>query len=224
MNEWQQELYEVPTYGMPEAAKYLRVPYQTLRYWITGFHRMPPIISPASSDPIRLSFINLLEGHMLTAMRKAYNLRLPKVRKALETMKADYEFSHPLVEQVFQTDGADLFIHSFDSLINVSRGGQLAIKDLLELHLQRIERDSSGVFKFFPFVMERSPNEPKFILIDPHVCFGKPVITGTGISTALIASRFDARESIPDLAEEYDCSIQQIEEAVRWEQARPIAA
>jgi uncharacterized protein (DUF433 family) len=52
--------------------------------------------------------------------------------------------------------------------------------------------------------------------------FGKPVIAGTGISTAIIASRFNARESIAGLAEEYGRTPQEIEEAVRWERSLPL--
>lgn len=66
--------------------------------------------------------------------------------------------------------------------------------------------------------MERTRNEPKLIQITPVVGFGKPVIAGTGISTAVVASRFNGRESVPDLASEYGVSPQQIEEAIRWEQ------
>jgi uncharacterized protein (DUF433 family) len=40
--------------------------------------------------------------------------------------------------------------------------------------------------------------------------------------TAIIASRFNARESILSLAEEYGCTPQQIEEAIRWERAVPL--
>jgi uncharacterized protein (DUF433 family) len=66
--------------------------------------------------------------------------------------------------------------------------------------------------------MERTQNEPRLIQINPAVGFGKPVIAGTGISTAVVASRFNARESIDDLASEYGLKPRQIEEAIRWEQ------
>ena len=56
------------------------------------------------------------------------------------------------------------------------------------------------------------------------VGFGKPVIAGTDISTAIIASRFNARESVTSLAEEYGRTPQKIEEAIRWESALPVAA
>jgi len=75
-------LYEEPAYGVSEAAVYLKVPNTTLRYWL-GLGKLPPIIQPACSDPVRLSFMNLLESHALSAMRNLYNLKLPKVRSAL---------------------------------------------------------------------------------------------------------------------------------------------
>jgi uncharacterized protein (DUF433 family) len=60
-------------------------------------------------------------------------------------------------------------------------------------------------------------------MINPSLGFGKPVVAGTGISTAVIASRFNARESVPDLAKEYGLEPKQIEEAIRWE-TRAVAA
>ena len=92
------------------------------------------------------------------------------------------------------------------------------------MHLERVEIDPHGLFRFFPFVVEPRASEPKTIEINPRIGFGKPVIAGTAISTAIIASRFNARESVGDLAEEYGCEPQQIEEAIRWERALPVAA
>lgn len=214
--------YEFPAYGIVEAARYLRIPYQTLRYWLTGFARVKPIIRMAGEN--RLSFMNLLECHVLAGMRRDYNLRLPKVRSALTNLAKHSPSPHPLVDQTLETDGVDLFIRKLDHLVNLSRHSQFEISEFLEIHLQRIEKDTAGLFRFFPFVMERSPSEPKLILIDPRVGFGKPVIAGTGISTGIIAARFNARESMDELAQEYGRTKEEIEEAIRWEQAPPIAA
>jgi len=95
---------------------------------------------------------------------------------------------------------------------------------VVELYLERIERDPKGLFKLYPFVMERKHGGPKLIQINPAVGFGKPVIAGTGISTAIVASRFNARESIGDLAAEYGLEPRQIEEAIRWEQSTAAVA
>ena len=217
------KLYEEPAYGVSEAAVYLKVPYQTLRYWLTGFKKMPAIIQPVQAEPIRLSFLNLLECHALAGMRKIYDLKLPKVRSALRKLGEESSRPHPLISEAFLTDRRDLFIERLGKTINISRHGQLDM-DFYYIHLERVEIESKGMFRFFPFVVEPGPSEPKSIEINPMVGFGKPVIAGTGISTAIIASRFNARESITDLAAEYDCPPEKIEEAIRWERALPAAA
>ncbi|MGA8220908.1 MAG: DUF433 domain-containing protein [Candidatus Acidiferrales bacterium] len=216
-------LYEEPAYGVAEAAVYLKVPYQTLRYWLTGFKKMPPMIQTATTEPLRLSFLNLLECQVLAGMRKVYDLKLPKVRSGLKKLNERDPRPHPLISRAFLTDRRDLFIEEFAKIINVSRNGQMGL-DFPRIHLERVEIDPKGIFRFFPFVVEPGPREPKLIEINPMVGFGKPVIAGTGISTAIIASRFNARESIASLAAEYGCTPQQVEEAIRWERALPAAA
>ena len=211
-------IMETPIYGVAEAAQYLRVPLNTLVYWVKGGGSLPPLIKVASTNPPRLSFTNLLECYMLSSMRAIYDVRIPKVRKALATLAKYVQHKHPLVEQVFQTDRRDLFIEHVGKIVNLSKDEQILIPGVVELYLERIERDPRGLFKLYPFVMERTQNEPKLILINPAVGFGKPVIAGTGISTAVVASRFNARESIDDLASEYGVKPRQIEEAIRWEQ------
>lgn len=218
------ERLELPLYGLSEAALYLRVPIKTLEYWAFGRKPISPLIRAASKKPRSLSFMNLLECHMLASMRSLYDLRLPKIRRAVAHLHQTTGFKHPLIEQPLYTDGIDLLIKEIDRLVNLSRGGQLAIPRIVEAHLERVEYDKqSRVFNFYPFVRERSAAEPKFIVINPALGFGKPVIAGTGISTAVIASRFNARESIPELAKEYGLEEKQVEEAIRWE-TRAVAA
>lgn len=216
------ERLELPLYGFSEAALYLRIPIKTLEYWTFGRGRISPMIRVAEARPRALSFMNLLECHMLAAMRSLYDLRLPKIRRAVAHLNKTSGFRHPLIEQPLYTNRIDVLIKEIDKLVNLLRGGQLAIPEIVEVHLERVEYDK-GIFNFYPFVRERSAAEPKFILINPALGFGKPVVAGTGISTAVIASRFNARESIPDLAKEYGLEEKQIEEAIRWE-TRAVAA
>ena len=60
---------------------------------------------------------------------------------------------------------------------------------------------------------------PKVIAIDPYVAFGRPVVMGTGIPTAILAERYKAGESIEDLIYDYDLASQVIQEAIRCELA-----
>lgn len=216
-------IYDEPAYGTAEAAAYLRVPYETLRYWMTGFKRMPPMVTPAEKEPPRLSFLNLIECHVLASMRKLYDLKLPKVRSGIKKLGESDPDPHPLIHKAFLTNRKDLFVEEFGKIVNISQYGQLGM-DFSRIHSERVEVRPNRMFRFFPFFQQPSPSEPRMIEINPMIGFGKPVISGTGISTAIISSRFNARESTPDLAAEYGCSIQQIEEAIRWERALPIAA
>lgn len=155
---------------------------------------------------------------MLSSMRAIYNVGVPRVRKALINLAKYVQHRHPLIEQAFETDRRDLFIEHLGNKVNLYKDEQILIPGIMELYLERIERDPKGLFKLYPFVMEPKANEPKLILINPAVGFGKPVIAGTGIFTAVVVCRFNARESIGDLASEYGVTPKQIEEAIRWEQ------
>ena len=86
-----------------------------------------------------LSFINLVEAHVLAAIRRRHGVKLPKVRNALDYVKRQFHIERPLIDQTFQTDGLDLFVERYGDLINASREGQQAMKEIISVYLKRIE-------------------------------------------------------------------------------------
>jgi len=224
--EKKRDLREMPAYGIVEAAHYLGIPKATLRSWVLGRHYptgtgkrfFRSIIELADKDQRLLSFENLVEAHVLDAIRRAHGVAFWRVRRAVEYLKSRLGSKHPLAEQRFVTDDIDLFVEVYGQLVNISREGQLAIKELIETYLQRVERDRVGAaIRLYPFTRERTPHEPKIIVIDPSISFGRPVLVGTGIATTVIAQRYKAGESIEELAEDYGRSRADIEEAIRCE-------
>ncbi len=222
----------LPAYPLGDAARYLQLPPATLRSWVAGrkyptskgerfFH--PLIIAPESNARLTLSFINLVEAHVLDAIRRTHGVAVPKIRRAVEFVKRELGSDHPLAEKSFETDGVDLFLQEYGQLINVSRDGQLAMKNVLEAYLERIERDSRGIaVRLFPFTRNRPASsdvrqEPRSVVIDPRVSYGRPVLTGTGIPTSVLAERYKAGESIRELADDYARPANEIEEAIRCE-------
>lgn len=221
-----EDIRELPSYTIREAALYLRIPVATLRSWVLGRNYptskgegfFKPVITIPSGKPPLLSFMNLVEAHVLDAIRRKHQVPLDNVRRALQYLQREYPSRHPLADQNFETDGLDLFIEKYGSLINISREGQLAIKELLKAYLSRIERGADGLpIKLFPFTRKGQPEEPKAVVIDPHVSFGRPVLKGTGIATSIIAERYKAGESVQELAEDYGRQTDEIEEAIRYE-------
>jgi uncharacterized protein (DUF433 family) len=184
----------------------------------TGKRFFKPIIELPDREHRLLSFVNLVEVHVLDALRRAHGVPLSHVRKSVDYLQNRLGAKHPLAHEKFATDGVDLFVERFGKLMNITREGQLVIKELIETYLQRVERDPVGIpIRLYPFTRERNPEEPRAIVIDPYVSFGRPVLAGTGIATTVIAQRYKAGESIAELAEDYGRSRSEIEEAIRCE-------
>lgn len=216
---------EIPIYSAPEAAHYLRIPENTIRSWVygriyptrSGHRRAAAVVSPANARSGGLSFINLLELHVLGAIRRQHQVDMKNVRAAVEFLKQRFGSEHPLIDEVMDTDGKDLFVRKYGSLINASKQGQGAMEAILEAHLKRIERDAHGLaIRLFPFT-RKGTDAPRIVSIDPLVAFGRPVIAGSRVPTAEIADRFKAGESPADLAYDYGRPQAEIEEAIRCE-------
>jgi len=160
----------------------------------------------------------LVEAHVLRAIRRDHTIALPKVREALIYLATQIPSEHPLVEREFETDGLDLFITHYGQLINITKDGQLTMRQAIQVYLRRIERDPNGIpIRLYPFTRSEPTETVRAIVIDPYVSFGRPVLAGTGIVTAIIAERYRAGESIDDLATDYRRSRPEIEEALRCE-------
>jgi len=208
-----QDPRDIATYSVAEAAKYLLLPAATLRDWVAGRDR---VIRPAATTGHVLSFWNLVEAYVLASLRRSHGVPLQRVRKALRYVEKELDLQRPLIEQDFLTDGLDLFVQKYGALINASKQGQTEIRQLLEASLERVDRDPKGLAsRLFPW--SREPSEPRGVEIDPRRAFGKLVITGTGVPTAIIAERMRAGESIRHLARDYGLPADKIEDAVRWE-------
>ena len=219
MQHLKQSVFDIPAYSGPQAAHYVGVPYHTLRRWISD----PLLI--ATPAPNALSFNNLAEAHMLRAMRKVHRISLQGIRKALDELSRLRNTSHPLLDETFETDGVDLCIREEGRVINLSKSCQEEFREFVSLYLNRISRDEIGqVTHLFPFLLSDARDEPKHISISPKVSFGRPVLSGTGISTSVIAGRFTARDSVHDLAAEYEIDPVVLEDAIRWEMLKGKAA
>ncbi len=221
---------DLPAYTVREAARYLYVPEATLRSWVmgrtyptsVGRRYFEPLITVPENKPRLLSFTNLVEAHVLAAIRRKHGVTLPNVRSAIDHLRSQYDIDHPLANARFKTDGLSLFIEVLDQLVNVSMRGQTAIREIMEAHLERIEHDKTGLAaKLFPFTRYGAADvpQPRTVMIDPRIAFGRPVLTGTGIPTAVLADRYKAGESMGDLAADYECKRDLIEEAIRCELA-----
>jgi uncharacterized protein (DUF433 family) len=227
MVKWDDGIYNTPAYPVTDAARYLRIPVGTLRSWMkgrsyttkNGQQAFEPLIQRPDPNLPQLSFTNLVEAHVLRIIRQTHEVKLDKVRKALDYMSQQFDTDHPLVMKRFQTDGVDLFVDEMDRLVNVSRSGQLAMRETLKHLLTRVDWNVEGIAsRFFPVIeLVPQPGSDKIIFLDPSIQFGKPVIAGKGVPTATLVNLIDAGDEIEDVADEFDCTPDQVKAAIQFE-------
>ena len=179
-----------------------------------------PILRPSQKEPPTLSFWNLVEAHVLRALRTNHDVPLREVRRAVTYAERDLKIDRLLLREDLRTEGGQVFLDHYGQLVNLSASGQLAIRRLLQDHLKRIEWDAKNFpVRLYPFVTSGADSESRSILIDPRISFGRPVVQSAFISTRSIADRIDAGESVEDLAKDYAITREEIEQAAIYEQA-----
>jgi uncharacterized protein (DUF433 family) len=215
-------------YPLAEGARYVRLAPATLRSWVIGRNypkgagvaRFAPLIRLPDARSTELSFANLVEAHVLRALRLDHAVSIKDVRAALKFAEKAFGINRLLLSPGLRTDAGNVFLEHYGELINLSKSGQLAMKKLLEAHLRRVEWGPTDVpSRLYPFVRADTFDASKPIVIDPLIAFGRPVILRRGVSTSAIAARIDAGETVDELADDYDLEPREIEEAVVYERA-----
>ena len=208
---------ELPLYSVAEAAGYLSVPASTLRSWVKGQRYtvqgrprlFKPLLKPHQTG--LLTFNNFVEAYVLASLTRTFSLPMSRVRLGLSWIGE----TRPLLTQLFQTDGVGLFIERSGKLVDVIKRGQVAIREVLEGSLRRVDRDGAGQpSRVYPWIVD--PDERKVVSIDPRRAFGRPTIIGRGLTVEVIADRFKAGDSIDLLVKDYELSKDQVEVALRW--------
>lgn len=217
---------EAPLYNLPEAAHYLHMPAATLRSWVEGRHFTsggeghfsPGVIVRPDPNDSRLSFTNLVEAHVLRALRTEHGVPMQHVRKALEYAEAECGINRLLISDELRAAPGEMFLREYGRLLSLSRSGQLAMERVLEMFLRRLSRDIKGIpIRLYPFVAPDIADDRRVITIDPRLAYGRPAIASKGVSTAILTERVNAGESVEELARYYGLDVADVEEAILYE-------
>lgn len=213
----QGDLRDRPIFTLTEAASYLRIPATTLRQWIVGRpyptsegeRYFEPLIKAADLENGLLSFWNLAEAHVLQATRDR-RIGFPAVRHAIDYVASQWPGPHPLLSQEFYHLGREIFVKRVEEgqTINASRGGQLAIREILDEALKRLERDGTGA------PIRIRPLRSEHLVLDINIASGQPTVEGTGILAAVLFGRNRAGDSVEDLAADYKIDPGYVQEAI----------
>ncbi len=218
---------EQPAYGLAEAARYLKLPVATLRTWVVG-RQYPttdgrglfrPLIQPARKRPPTLSFANLVEAHVLRALRTDHGISVKAVRTAVSFAEREFGIDRLLLSPELRSHAGSLLLDRYGALIDLSKSGQIAMRQVLNAHLRRVVWDGAAPMRLHPFVTGDVGDQGMPIAIDPRLSFGRPIVISQGISTAAIVERIDAGETVDAVAADYGLSAADIEHAIVYERA-----
>lgn len=213
-----------PSYTMAEAARYLSIPAPTIRAWFQGLDYpkqvFKPVIRKAVPGDKRLSFSNLVEAHVLRALRTRHGISMADVRQAIDDVQNRLGIDRLLISPKLKAGAGRMFIELYTELIELPMSGQIIIRSAFEHHLEAVVHDPQGVpIRLYPWMPDPLGKPRTTIMIDPEVSFGAPVTTVRAISTGVLTDLVDAGLSCDDLAAEYGLSPEEVGDAIRFERA-----
>jgi uncharacterized protein (DUF433 family) len=211
---WKRRLY-LPSYRVADAARYADISANTIRNWQadTG-HGRPTLSHREKGDG--LNYLQLVELALIAAMRRA-GVKLPEIKNAREYMCQEFSTEYPFATTRFKTDGKDVWVgldeiidgESSKKLVKVNKGGQLAWAEVVATKFTEFDYEGDLALRWHP----RGKSSP--VYIDPRISFGAPIVKG--IATWAIKGRFDAGESIQDIAEDFSISAHEVGSALKFE-------
>jgi uncharacterized protein (DUF433 family) len=224
-----QSLLTQPYYTFSEADYLAGVARGTARRWIIGYRyrgrdgdavQRPPG-TPRTGDErsSSVSWVDLVEIVAIGLLKeKGFSLR--RIRDIVQLCQDTLGEHHPLAMRKFKTDGRAIFLSLGDHLLDVShwrRKGMMVWDTVLGPFLETLDYDGDLARRWWPMGRER------LIVIDPEYGFGYPVIVNTGVRTEFIAERFAVGESVSEIANDFDITPAEVDDALRFELHRHAA-
>lgn len=198
----------------------------TVRRWLRGYdfeangevHHSEPLWTPDYSNDnevIEVSFRDLIELRFVKAFRDL-GLGLPTIRECFERAVEWVHDERPFSTQRFRTDGKTIFLEITG---NVAEGEMIDIKlrqrvfsRIVEPSLRDLEFDADVVARWFPLGMSK-----KSVVLDPARSFGRPILSGYGIPTEVLADAVGVEGSPERVARSFEVPVSAVRDAVAFE-------
>lgn len=205
-------------YTFTEAAALTHLTPSRVREWFSGHSSAHKPIFASDYKPINgnyaISFYDLIDVYVAGRLRN-HGVSLQTLRKVYSKMTRDLGADHPYCRKELLTDGKIVFMR------NVDEEGKEQLKEVLT---------DQGVFVevVLPFLKQIDYDEAKLlakrwriatsIIVDPEICFGAPIVEGTGVPSAILAAAYQAnRQNAHMVANWYKVSPKHVIAAAEFE-------
>ena len=219
------------TYSIPDAARILRVPQSTLRWWLEGGSKQgrkyAPVIRSSPTGDFTMTWAEFVESGLLSQYRRGLHVRLHEIRTFMERLRDKEGHEHPLaLYKPWVGEGCRLLL---EAQIESDLAGQLwliapasdqlVLTDPAASFLKRVEWEDGWPIAWRPHQDEASP-----VRCFPARRFGRPSIEG--ISTEAIVEHLDGGEDEADVAKQFRLELADVQWAQAYELSlrTPLAA
>jgi uncharacterized protein (DUF433 family) len=214
-------------YTVAQAGRLAGTSPQNVARWLRGYaapgHQMAPVFGERAGQGQRaVSFLELAEIIVVARFRRPdwrgkRPVRLETLRRAYEYARRTFGLEYPFASLNLKLEGGHI-LHDFNQaypgteLLALDLGGQWALPVPVQRGLEQFEFDPQDHLarRWFPLGPEGR------IVVDPHVGAGRPTIVGTGVTVDIIRRRFLSNESVADIAEDFEITAADVEQALRY--------
>ncbi len=211
-------LLDRETYGLSQVDRLLGLRRGTAARWIDGYERRcvryQPLVRMNTTGSQIVTWGEFVEVRLISEYRRQ-GVSVFRMRPAIMKLREVFETDYPLASaQPFTgVEGRELVLHAQQeaglrpSLHLVVRSGQTIMPSLEVSRFQQVAEYGEGaVIRFRP---------AKHVVLDPHFASGEPTIAGRRLRVADIAEAVALGESHRSIAETWDLTQGQIEDAIR---------
>ncbi len=205
----------LPAYTIADAARYIGASHQLVSSWFYRETQTGVTLSGKQhGEP--LSYLQLIEVAVVATFRKL-GVHLESIRKARQYLAQRFGAEYPLTEYRFKTEGLHILVDlsQFERdedlrLVVADKGGQLAWEELMEDRLLEFDYEDGGIV-----VTWHPAGRQSLVTVDPRIAFGAPNVSG--IPTWVLKGRYNAGESLVDVADDFGLDEVAIRDAWKFE-------
>ncbi|MBW3542416.1 MAG: DUF433 domain-containing protein [Planctomycetes bacterium] len=204
-------------YTFPEAARLVGLRTERIREWFRSRPSRAAVFHAdyeAVDGDTAISFHDLVDVFVAGQLRE-HGVPLQTLRKVYATLQRAFDVRHAFCRKELLTDGREVFYAGLDSagreeIIEVLTR-QRVFPKVIKPFLKRIDYAEATSLA----VRWRIDDA---IVIDPEICFGKPIVESAGISTAVLGAAYEANDRDAGLvADWYNVHPDEVLAAVRFE-------
>ena len=212
-----QDLRNVPTYTIPEAASFLAINPRTMFSWYEG--EEPILKASAIYGSIHLlSYRDIEEAYRVYLLRERFDFSLQFLRKSMRNARTMFKSQHPLqradaVKECLKDLVYDKPARGKHPRTVTSLGqnpGQQVVEQVVDLFAERIVEGSF----IFPWRFASTDHESRTVSMNPNIMSGRLVVTGTRIPVNVLLGSKRAGETTEEIAKDYGLEREIVEKAL----------